>query len=167
MKIIIGIVIGIFLVLIALFTYSKIPKLQHAATLNLLQQHLILPQYSHEAEGRKLQSIEMIEDEEYKSTEGNEASLYQLKDQCKLTLEIYGESFQSKRSFYFHQNKTLRAFETHWSYPNGGFYAEEGKAQAFARQQSYFMLMNPKNSDTQHALIHLQQYFDPKFIKNC
>ncbi len=109
----------------------------------------------------------MIEDEEYKSTEGNEASLYQLKDHCKLTLEIYGESFQSKRSFYFHQNKTLRAFETHWTYPNGGFYAEEGKAQAFARQQSYFMLMNPKNSDTQRALIHLQQYFDPKFIKNC
>jgi hypothetical protein len=142
MKIIIGIVIGIFLVLIALFTYSKIPTPQHAATLNLLQQHLILPQYSHEAEGRKLQSIEMIEDEEYKSTEGNEASLYQLKDQCKLTLEIYGESFQSKRSFTFIKIKLYEHLKHIGPIPMGDFMLKN--AQAFARQQSYFMLMNPE-----------------------
>lgn len=35
---------------------------------------------NHDAEDKLLQTVEILEDEEYKSTEGNEAMLYQLKE---------------------------------------------------------------------------------------
>lgn len=42
--------------------------------------------YTHTAEGQKIQYIEHLEEEEFKSSEGNHANLYLLQGRCNLQL---------------------------------------------------------------------------------
>ena len=50
---------------------------------------------------------------------------HQLTNQCKLTLDIFGEGYQDHISLYFHNQKLSQAFATEKPYLNGGFYAEK------------------------------------------
>ncbi len=123
--------------------------------------------YSHQPEGKVLQSLDNITGDEFRSTEGNGAVLYQLKGKCKLTLNIFGESYKEEISFYLHQGKILSAFETSYSYPNGGFYAEAKTEEAFETQQHYLKIMNPVNRRTMTLFEEIASQFKPKFIKVC
>ncbi len=114
-----------------------------------------------------MQSLDYVAGEDFKSTEGNSAVLYQLKDQCKLTLNVFGESYQYEISFYVQQGKILSAFETSYSYPNGGFYAENATEQAFETQQQYLKIMNPLNTQTLSLFDKIASQFKPVLIKAC
>ena len=164
MKIIFSFILGIIITITA--TYTLLFIQQYFPQYNP-PSYQLKEKYSHEAEGQKLQSVEMIDHEDYKSTEGNEANLYKLKNQCKLTLNIFGESYQSHISFYFHKNKVLRAFQTELSYPNGGFYAEENTEKAFELQESSLRILNPENQNTSNEFKKLAEYFKPQLIREC
>ncbi|ATO18833.1 hypothetical protein BS636_03710 [Acinetobacter sp. LoGeW2-3] len=77
--------------------------------------------YTHKAEGQKIQHIEYLEEDEFKSTEGNKADLYQLPGMCKLTIGIYGETIYSSRTAYFHENRLIYMFETDYRTSYGQF----------------------------------------------
>jgi hypothetical protein len=164
MKIIFSFIFGIFLTITVIYLSPFIPKYIPQYKLPTFQ---LKEEFSHEEEGQKLQNVEMIDHEDYKSTEGNDATLYKLKNQCKLTIIIFGESYQSHISFYFHKNKVLRAFQTELSYLNGGFYAEENTEKAFELQESSLRILNPENQNTTNEFNKLAKYFKPKLIQEC
>ena len=164
MKILTGFILGM---LFAYAVWYCLPKLHryfpNAPLPNIQQQNT----YSHKPEGKIVQSLDSVAGEDFKSTEGNSAVLYQLKDQCKLTLNVFGESYQYEISFYVQQGKILSAFETSYSYPNGGFYAENATEQAFETQQQYLKIMNPLNTQTLSLFDKIASQFKPVLIKAC
>ncbi|WP_353143608.1 hypothetical protein [Acinetobacter pragensis] len=164
MKILIGFILGL---LSACAVWYSLPQLHRYLP------NLPMPTarndnaYSHEPNGKILQSLDYVSGEEFDSTEGNEALLYQLKNKCKLTLSAFGESHQYKISFYFHQGKIQSAFQTSYSYPNGGFYAEYKTNEAFETQQQFLKIMNPLNIETIKLFDEIASQFKPVLINAC
>lgn len=169
MRILFGILLGILLCVGSVIGLQRFPQLLKSYP----QLQAIFPQlynshqYNHDAEGKVLQILEMLEDEEYKSTEGNEATLYQLDDQCKINLYVFGESYQNLTSYYFHKGQILRAYQTHLTYPNGGFYAEPNTKEPFKLDKSFLKIMMPNNTQSQLEFRQLQKHFKPELIKKC
>ncbi|MFV5502694.1 MULTISPECIES: hypothetical protein [unclassified Acinetobacter] len=81
--------------------------------------------YTHKAEGQKIQHIEYLEEDEFKSAEGNKADLYQLTGMCKLTIGIYGETIYSYRTAYFQKNRLIHMLETDYRTSYGQFPDQE------------------------------------------
>ncbi|OTG84327.1 hypothetical protein B9T33_00585 [Acinetobacter sp. ANC 5054] len=169
MRIIFGLILGICLSIAALIGLQRFPQLleTYPQLAQLFPQQYNASTYNHDAEGKLLQTVEMLEDEEYKSIEGNEATLYQLDGQCKINLYIFGESYQLLTSFYFHHDRILRAYETYSTYPNGGYYAEPDTKDPFKLEKSYLRIMMPNNIKTQLELYQLEKHFNAKWWKNC
>lgn len=169
MRILFGILLGILLCVGSVIGLQRFPQLLKSYP----QLQAIFPQlynshqYNHDAEGKLLQTLEMLDDEEYKSTEGNEVTLYQLDDQCKINLYVFGESYQSLTSYYFHKGQILRAYETYLTYPNGGFYAEPNTKEPFKLEKSYLRIMMPNNIETELEFKQIKNHFNAKFLKNC
>ena len=151
-----GLVIG----LSSLFFYGQIA--------NLLQQYDIFQRDTekvhHHAEGKKLQDIEFIDEDDYKSTEGNQATLYQLKDQCKLVIQMNGETVFAYQTIYFHHEKILNIIESTYrsSWIDSPNYDEENPQALFTT-----MTFNIQSPLTQSKINLIRKYISKANLKKC
>ncbi|WP_180123779.1 hypothetical protein [Acinetobacter sp. YH12097] len=169
MRILFGILLGILLCVGSVIGLQRFPQLlkSYPQLQTIFPQLYDSYQYNHDAEGKLLQTLEMLDDEEYKSTEGNEATLYQLDGQCKINLYVFGESNQSLTSYYFHNDQILRAYETNLIYPNGGFNPVPNTKEPFKLEKSYLRIMMPNSIKTELEFERIKNHFKPAFIKAC
>lgn len=161
MKIIFSLILGICLGLSSLFFYP-----QSNAMLNSTHTTLAIPQtiYSHKPEGQKIQTIEYIAEDEYKSTKGNQATLYKLDDQCKLIIGIYGEKSHAYKTIYFKQGKIIHIFETtyHNSWMKKPKYDDKDPKQVYTEMYS-----NPLSPLVQQEFKTLVKYINKENLKKC
>lgn len=78
------------------------------------------PYYDHKDEDIILFKVEMLKDERFQSSEGNEAILFQHPEYCKLRIQVMGESGFSYFSYFFKKQKLLYALQSLYYYPLGG-----------------------------------------------
>ena len=123
-----------------------------------------LPQIHHQEEGKKLQEIEFIEEDDYKSTEGNNATLYQLHDQCKLIIEMNGETYYAYQIIYFSKNKITNFIEIEYrsSYTQRPNYDENDPKAMFTQT-----LFNPKSPLVQEKMGFIKKYINKTNLEKC
>lgn len=162
MKIILGLIIGFILGFISLIT---LPALQQ-----YLPEGIVSNQgssgFNDRDEGKKLQSIEGLPEDEYSTTSGNEATLFQLDNQtCKIKIALIGETYFAYRVLYFHDQKLLsmiqNEYRTSWMEPvQVDFEHEE---QALYSAQNF----NLDSVLVQAEFKNLLKKFNPALIKKC
>ena len=122
-------------------------------------------QYTHKPQGKKIQHIEYLEEDEFKSSAGNEADLYQLAGMCKLTIGIYGETAYSYRTAYFHKNRLIHMFETDYRTSYGEFPDQEIPE---SKRIHLEMVFNPNSQLVQEEFSSLlAKYIRPENQKKC
>ena len=160
MKYLLSLSMGMLIGLSSLFFHSQIKS--------FLQRINILPLSSekihHHAEGKKLQEIEFIEEDDYKSAEGNQAMLYQLHNQCKLIIQINGETVFTYQTIYFHKGKILNIIESTYrsSWGEAPNYNEENPKALFTTTT-----FNPQSPLTQETINLIQKYVSKTNMKKC
>jgi hypothetical protein len=121
--------------------------------------------YTHKSEGKKIQHIGYLEEDEFKSTEGNEANLYQLPGMCKLTIGLYGETIYSYRTAYFHKNHLIYIFETDYRTSYGQFPDKNTPESKRIYQEIVF---NPNSQLVQDEFSKLwSKYISPENKNKC
>jgi hypothetical protein len=122
-------------------------------------------QYTHKAEGQKIQHIEYLEEAEFRSSEGNDANLYQLQGMCKLTIGIYAETAYSYRTAYFHKNRLIHMFETEYRTSYAAFPNQEIPEPKRIYQKVVF---NPTSQLVQDEFSNLlSKYISRENQKKC
>ena len=122
--------------------------------------------YNHDDEGRLLQEIELSDHEDYAAPEGSVARLYQLDQQCKININMYGETAYILKTFYFQKNTVLHAKQSRYHYLNGGLSNPEndGKLQDELYAEEIF---NPNAAGLKYEFGNLIRQFKPALIQNC
>ena len=115
-------------------------------------------------EGKKLQTIEDLPEDQYRTTSGNEASLFQLDNQtCKIKISLIGETYFAYRVVYFHDLKLLSLIEneyrTSWTQPVQVDF--ENEKSALYTSQS----INTHSALAQSEFNNLIKKFNPALIK--
>lgn len=177
MKTILTLILGVVL---GFFSYKLIPQLQP----NLAQTQpsasntpdsndhpdktlkTNIPSFNDSDEGQKLQTILDLPEEEFKTTNGNEATLFLLKNgMCKIRVELLGETYFAKHVAYFHKEKPLSIFQneyrTSWMEPIEIDADSENKA--LYKTQNF----NVESGLVQTEFHNLLEKFKPEFIKQC
>ncbi|WP_347453224.1 hypothetical protein [Acinetobacter thermotolerans] len=122
-------------------------------------------EYSHEAEGKKIQHIEHLDEEQFQSASGNNADLYQLAGMCKLKISIYGETAYNFRTAYFHQNRLSYMFETQYRTSFEEFPDQKAPESKRIYQETVF---NPNSELVQMEFANLlKKYVTPENQKKC
>lgn len=121
--------------------------------------------YTHTAEGQKIQYLEHLEEEEFKSSEGNHANLYLLQGRCKLTIGVYGETAYSYQTAYFHKNRLIHLFETYYRTSYSAFPDQEIPESKRIYQKIIFNPTSPLVQAEFSAL--LTKYITPENQKKC
>ncbi len=162
MKIILGLIIGFIL---GLVSFIALPQWQQYLP-ELPFSHQGTDAFNDRDEGKKLQTIEGLPEDEYSTTSGNEATLFQLDNQtCKIKISLIGETYFAYRVIYFDRQKLLSLIEneyrTSWMEPVQVNFEHEEQA-----------LYNAKNFNVNSALVqaefkNLLKKFNPALIKKC
>ena len=158
-----GFILGCAFLYCTIFLLSKFYYLAPEFTQYLPHYHQHL---NHNTHGKVLQKI-YISDEDYQSSEGNEAILSKINNSCQITVHIYGESGLYHKTFFFKNNKISVAFATDENYPNGGFYTYLERPNAFDIEQTSLDLKNVTSQKTQNEFDKLIKFFKPNLIQNC
>jgi hypothetical protein len=124
-------------------------------------------QYHHENEGEVLAKLENIADEDYASSEGNEAMLFLLKTGCKIRLSVFGESGMLQASYYFKNNTVQYGMQSHYDYSAGGL-AHANDATKPLKQILYANeIFNPQSERVQHEFLNLLYQFPEAEQQQC
>lgn len=122
-------------------------------------------QFNDRDEGQKRQSIDYIDEEEYRSTDGNSAELFKLKHGCKIKVSMIGETAYAYHVVYFHQKKLqhMQSTEYRTSWMQAVSNATENELNALYTTE----IFNPKSALSQAQFDTLIGYFEPKLIAQC
>lgn len=122
--------------------------------------------YTHDEEGVRLQTLEMLEIEDYISTEGNSAELFILDKKCKIRVNIVGETYYRYRTFYFNQRELSYAMQSLYRYPNGGL-SNMDAPNAFQEELYSTEIFNPQSSAIIAEFDVLLTRFSPTHLAKC
>ena len=116
-------------------------------------------------EGQSIQTVDYIDEEDYRSTDGNSAELFKLKQGCKIKVTIIGETAYAYHVVYFHQKKLqhMQSTEYRTSWMQAVSNPTEDEQYALYTTE----IFNPKSALSQAQFHTLLGYFDPKLIANC
>ena len=124
------------------------------------------PKYSHDEEGNRMQTLEMLDMEEYISTEGNSAELFALNDMCKIRVNIVGETHYRYRTFYIKQGQLTYAMQTLYRYPYGGL-TNMNSPNAFQEEMYSEEVFNPESTAVLAEFKELLGRFSPHYLTKC
>lgn len=171
LKIFIGFVLGLIFGAFGIMSaYLFIPSVQHILQPWLMGKapHINTEKtldFNDRDEGQNLQNVDYIDEEDYRSTDGNSAALFQLKQGCKIKVTIIGETVYAYHVVYFHQNKLQHMqtteYRTSWMQPVSNPTDDESVALYNTE------IFNPKSALSQAQFNTLIGYFDPKLIARC
>ena len=127
-------------------------------------QTLATTPYTHKAEGKQIQQIDSLQTGQLQSNENASAQLYHLKKMCKLVIDIQGDTYQAKKTAYFHNNRLIRMLQTeyrssHNAKPNGN--ADESE---LIYTETNF---NPDSALIQNEFKDLLKSISPENQKKC
>jgi hypothetical protein len=162
-----GLVLG---ALAIISSYLFVPRVQQILQPWLIgqpktsDQHASI-QFNDHDEGQKQQSVDYIDEEEYRSTEGNSAELFKLKHGCKIKVTIVGETFYAYHVVYFHQKKLqhMQTTEYRTSWMQAVSNPTEDESQALYNTTMF----NPQSALSQTQFKTLLSHFDQKNLVNC
>jgi hypothetical protein len=124
MKFVIGIIIGCILGFLSLIAYSQLKGyLPQLPEINILNSRSEI--FNDLNDGQILQKLEDLPDENFRSTNGNQASLFLLNNgMCKIKVEIIGETGFSNYVAYFKKDKLINLqqyeYRSSWMKPVDG-----------------------------------------------
>ncbi len=169
-KLFISFSFGLFLGTLGLIiAYLFVPPIQTMLQPWLVGKHPVshtaLTYFNDRNEGQTLQSVDSIDEEEYRSTDGNSAELFKLKHGCKIKVSIIGETAYAYHVVYFHQHQLqhMQTTEYRTSWMQAVSNATENELNALYTTE----IFNPKSALNQAQFHTLIGYFDPKLIAQC
>lgn len=124
------------------------------------------PKYSHDEEGNRMQTLEMLDIEEYASTEGNSAELFAIGDSCKIRVNIVGETHYRYRTFFMKQGQLVHAMQTLYRYPYGGL-TNMNSPNAFQEELYSEEVFNPESTAVLAEFKELLGRFSPHYLTKC
>lgn len=124
------------------------------------------PTYSHDEEGNRMQTLEMLDIEEYASTEGNSAELFALDDTCKIRVNIVGETHYRYRTFYIKQGQLVHAMQSFYRYPYGGL-TNMNSPNAFQEELYSEETFNIESTAVLAEFKELLSRFSPHYLTKC
>ena len=164
MKFIIGIIIGCILGFLSLIAYSQLKGyLPQLPEINILNSRSEI--FNDLNEGQILQKLEDLPDENFRSTNGNQASLFLLNNgMCKIKVEIIGETGFSNYVVYFNQDKLINLqqyeYRSSWMKP-----VDENQSQS---ETLYFTQhFNLNSALVKSEFKNLVKQFNQVEIKKC
>jgi hypothetical protein len=177
MKIMISIIIGL---LLGLYTSIKFPQIQHYFSKIIQQEKPAQSEKKTETkqtiehpaekfndadEKALLQTVDQLDNEEFISTDGNEAFLYKVKDMCKIKVAMVGETYYAYRTIYFHHNQLVHMMETEYRTSRSeSVWNNTGNEKNALYSTNEFNLKSKLVQDEFKAIISA---FKPELIQKC
>lgn len=168
MKMILTMLIGLGLGCVICYLMIPVLGLNHFSTDTKAKEPTkkIEPRYTHDEEGIRLQTLEMLDISDYTSTEGNSAELFALDHQCKIRVNIVGETYYRYRTFYFRNQNLIYAMQSMYRYPNGGL-SNMDAPDAFKEEFYSKETLNPQSSAVIAEFETLKGRFAPHYLTKC